>query len=77
MKYFFIDRNAFWYILVFIIITSLSYFILPPFFYIGVIILAFVTFGLCTEFVVPADVLVKVKPGDKVRDAKTVIGVIN
>lgn len=36
-----------------------------------------IKFGSCTEIVVPCNVEIKVKPGDKVKGAKTVIGVIN
>lgn len=36
-----------------------------------------IKFGSCTEIVVPASVEIKVKPGDKVRGATTIIGVIH
>lgn len=36
-----------------------------------------IKFGSCTEVIVPVNVEIKVKPGDKVKGAKTVIGVIN
>lgn len=36
-----------------------------------------IKFGSCTEIIVPANVDIKVKVGDKVKGAKTVIGVIN
>ena len=36
-----------------------------------------IKFGSCTEIVLPLNVELKVKPGDKVRGAITVIGVIN
>lgn len=35
-----------------------------------------IKFGSCTEIVVPMNVEIKVKPGDKVTGAKTIIGVI-
>lgn len=36
-----------------------------------------IKFGSCTEIVLPLNVEIKVKPGDKVKGSKTVIGVIN
>lgn len=36
-----------------------------------------IKFGSCTEIVVPTNVEIKVKPGDKVKGAITIIGVIN
>lgn len=36
-----------------------------------------IKFGSCTEIVVPMNVSISVKPGDKVKGAKTVIGVVN
>lgn len=36
-----------------------------------------IKFGSCTEIIVPLNVDVQVKPGDKVRGGKTIIGVIN
>lgn len=36
-----------------------------------------IKFGSCTEIVLPTDVEIKVKPGDKVKGAKTIIGVVN
>jgi phosphatidylserine decarboxylase len=35
-----------------------------------------IKFGSCTEIVVPLNVDIKVKPGDKVKGAKTIIGII-
>ena len=35
-----------------------------------------IKFGSCTEIVVPMNVDIKVKPGDKVRCGETVIGLI-
>lgn len=35
-----------------------------------------IKFGSCTEIIVPANVEIKVKPGDIVRGAKTIIGVV-
>lgn len=35
-----------------------------------------IKFGSCTEIIVPANVEIKVKPGDKVKGAQTIIGVI-
>ncbi len=36
-----------------------------------------IKFGSCTEIIVPLNVEIKVKAGDKVKGAKTIIGVIN
>jgi phosphatidylserine decarboxylase len=36
-----------------------------------------IKFGSCTEIVLPLNVEIKVKPGDKVKGSKTIIGVIN
>lgn len=36
-----------------------------------------IKFGSCTEIIVPAGTEIRVKPGDKVKGAKTIIGVIN
>ncbi len=36
-----------------------------------------IKFGSCTEIVLPLNIEIKVKPGDKVKGAKSVIGVIN
>lgn len=36
-----------------------------------------IKFGSCTEILVPSHVEIRVKPGDKVKGASTVIGVIN
>jgi len=36
-----------------------------------------IKFGSCTEIIVPTGIDIRVKPGDKVKGGKTVIGVIN
>ena len=35
-----------------------------------------IKFGSCTEIIVPSNVEIKVKPGDKIKGASTIIGVI-
>jgi len=40
-------------------------------------IFGLIKFGSCTEVIVPAETAIKVKPGDRVKGAETIIGVIN